>query len=59
MSKWLYTLECPDGRLFAKIVNATLEGDAEVLGNDLWREAGLDPLTDDTVNVSLRKLANA
>ncbi|HEY2707102.1 MAG TPA: hypothetical protein VGI95_03540 [Caulobacteraceae bacterium] len=37
MSKWLYTLECPDGRFFAKIVNATLEGDAEVLGNDLWR----------------------
>ena len=61
MSKWLYTLKCPDGRIYAMILEARLRGDAEaVAANKLWVEARLSPLDDDpAIEATLVELANA
>lgn len=45
--RFRYTLARPDGRTFARNVSADDEDDAAVLCDEIWREAGLDPLSDE------------
>ena len=61
MTKWLYELTTPNGRLYAAIYETPYLGDVEqVLCSPLWIEAGLNPADDDpSVSVVIRELANA
>jgi hypothetical protein len=45
--RFLYTLARPDGRTFARTVSADNQEDAAVLCDEIWRDAGLDPMSDD------------
>jgi hypothetical protein len=45
--RFRYTLARLDGQTFARDVSADNESDAAVLCDEVWRAAGLDPLSDD------------
>jgi hypothetical protein len=47
--RFRYSLARPDGRTYARDVSADTEDDAALLCDEIWREAGLDLLSDDPV----------
>ncbi len=56
--RFRYAIVHPDGRSFARDLSADTPDEVVALCDQIWREAGLDPLSDDP-DIEIRRLPDA